>query len=78
MVEAGAKEVSDEEMLKALEKSHEIIKKICEAQIDYLEKYKKSFGITEPKIEYNLPDEELYKVIYDYLTEDKLEVLYNK
>jgi polyribonucleotide nucleotidyltransferase len=43
MVEAGAKEVSDEEMVKALEKSHEIIKKICEAQIDYLEDFKKLF-----------------------------------
>jgi polyribonucleotide nucleotidyltransferase len=43
MVEAGAKEVSDEEMIIALEKSHEIIKKICEAQIDYLENFKELF-----------------------------------
>ena len=47
---AGAKlekelktEVSDEEMISALEKSHQIIKKICEFQIDFIEDYKKIF-----------------------------------
>jgi polyribonucleotide nucleotidyltransferase len=40
MVEAGAKEVSDAEMVKALEYSHNIIKEICLVQNTYLEKYK--------------------------------------
>ncbi|MDR2640296.1 MAG: hypothetical protein LBC61_03010 [Candidatus Peribacteria bacterium] len=61
-----------------MEKSHEIIKKICLAQNDFVEEFKKLFGIPSVKVVYNLPDEELYKVIKDYLTEDKLERLYNK
>jgi polyribonucleotide nucleotidyltransferase len=36
MVEAGAKEVSDEEIVLALEKSHSILKKICEIQNDFI------------------------------------------
>jgi len=43
MVEAGAKEVSDAEMLKGLEFAHKIIKEMCEAQLDYISDYKKSF-----------------------------------
>jgi polyribonucleotide nucleotidyltransferase len=43
MVEAGAKEASDAEMIKALEYSHNIIKEICEAQNDYMSKYKKLY-----------------------------------
>lgn len=78
MVEAEASEASDEEMMKALEKSHEIIKQICEAQLDYMLYFKKLFGIAEPEISYNLPNEELYKIIKNYLTEDKLDVLYDK
>jgi polyribonucleotide nucleotidyltransferase len=43
MVEAGAYEVSDEEIISALEKSHQIIKNICKAQLDFIEDYKKIF-----------------------------------
>ncbi|MDR1987814.1 MAG: hypothetical protein LBQ24_03495 [Candidatus Peribacteria bacterium] len=65
-------------MVKALEKSHEIIKKICLIENDFLEEYKKLFGISKVKVVYNLPDEELYEIVKNYLTEDKLERLYNK
>lgn len=78
MVEAWAKEVSDEEMIKALEKSHEIIKEICKAQEDYISEYKKSFWIPTPKVSFNLPNEELYEVVKNFLTEEKMEVLYDK
>ena len=76
MVEAGAKEVSDEEMLKVLEYSHNIIKEICKAQNDYIEEYKKLFWIWEIKVVYNLPDESLYELVKEFLTEEKLECLY--
>ncbi len=78
MVEAGAFEVSDEEMVSALEKSHEIIKKICEAQNDFINDYKKLFWIPEVKVVYNKPDETLYEEVKQFLTEEKMEVLYNK
>ncbi len=41
MVEAGAKEVDDETMLKALEMAHIEIKKICQLQLDFTQKYNK-------------------------------------
>lgn len=78
MVEAGAQEVSDEEMLMALEKSHEIIKKICKFQEDFVEEYKKEFSIEKIEMTFNKPDETLYEEVRWFLTEEKLEVLYNK
>ncbi|MDD3646442.1 MAG: polyribonucleotide nucleotidyltransferase [Candidatus Gracilibacteria bacterium] len=78
MVEAGAKEVTDKEMLDALEYAHIIIKEMCNAQIDYITSYKKEFGIPEVKIIYNLPNELLYEKVKLFLTEEKLEDLYGK
>lgn len=78
MVEAWANEVSDEDMILALEKAHEIIKKLCEAQIDYIEEYRKNFWIAEVKVTYNLINDELFAFIKNYLSDDKMEVLYDK
>lgn len=78
MVEAGAYEVSDEEIISALEKSHQIIKNICKAQLDFIEDYKKIFWITEVEATYNKPDESVYGEVKEFLTEEKMEVLYNK
>ncbi len=78
MVEAWANEASDEEMVDALEKSHEIIKQICNAQIDFIDEYKKVFPIEEAVVKYNVPDESLYDLVKDFLSEEKMEVLYNK
>ena len=78
MVEAAAKEASDKQMLDALAKSHEIIKKIIEAEKDYLALYKDKYWIPEPKVVYNLPNANIYSEIKEFLTEEKLEVLYDK
>lgn len=78
MVEAGAYEVSNEEMILALEKSHEIIKKICQAQIDFIEEYKKVFEIVEAKAVYNKPDITVYDEVKEFLTSEKMEVLYER
>jgi len=78
MVEAAAKEASDKQMLDALAKSHEIIKKIIEAEKDYLVLYKDKYLIPEPKVVYNLPNADIYSEIKEFLTEEKLEVLYDK
>lgn len=76
MVESAWNEVSQEEMMMWLEFSHKIIKELCNAQIDYISDYKTNFGIPEVKCFYNLPDESLFDKISDFLTEEKLEVLY--
>ncbi len=78
MVEAEAKEVSDDEMVKALEKSHAIIKEICKAQNDYIKNYEKNFGIEKAEAYYNVPDDSIYSLVKDFLTDDKMDVLYDK
>nr|MDD3720630.1 polyribonucleotide nucleotidyltransferase [Candidatus Gracilibacteria bacterium] len=77
MVEAESKEVSDDEMMKGLEFAHNIIKKICEAELDFIKNYEKTFGICKVEEFYNKPDETLYSSVKEFLTEDKLEGLYN-
>ena len=77
MVEADGKEVSEADMLKTLAKAHEIIKELCNAQLDFMKSFETQFGIPTPKIVYNLPDETLYEVVSNFLTEEKLEILYN-
>lgn len=78
MVEAGANEVSDDEILKGLEFAHNIVKDICNAQIDFIKDYKEQFGIPEITATFNNPDVSLYWVVKEFLTDDKLECLYEK
>ncbi|MEA2439401.1 MAG: polyribonucleotide nucleotidyltransferase, partial [Thermoleophilaceae bacterium] len=78
MVEAGAKEVSEQEILDALDIAHGEIKKLCEAQLELRKKAGK------PKAEVEVPqvDEDLYNQIKERFgdaireatqVEDKLE-----
>jgi polyribonucleotide nucleotidyltransferase len=76
MVEAQSNEVSDDEMMKALEFAHKVIKQLCVAQIDYIAEYTDKFGICKVKECYNKPDETLYEKVKEYLTEEKLNSLY--
>lgn len=78
MVEAGWKEVSNEEMLKTLEYAHGLIKEICNAQIDFNKDFEASFGIPEFTPTFNNPDESLYAKVSEFLSYEKLEALYNK
>jgi len=79
MVEAGANEVDNTQMLAALTHAHNLVKKLCNAQLDFITAYEKQFGEIK-KIEptLNNPDVSLYEKVQDYLTEEKLETLYNK
>lgn len=78
MVEAGANEVSNAEMVATLSKAHDIIKDLCEAQQDFLADYEKQFGIKKIEPTFNNPDVSLYEKVQAFLTEEKLEVLYGK
>jgi len=60
MVEAGANEVGDADMLAGLEFAHNIVKDICNAQIDFIKDYKEQFGIPEITATFNNPDASLY------------------
>jgi polyribonucleotide nucleotidyltransferase len=65
-------------MMAGLEYSHKLIKDICNAQIDFIEDYKKQFGIPEVIATFNNPDVSLYELVKEFLTEEKLECLYEK
>jgi len=79
MVEAGANEVTNEQMLAALDHAHWLVKDLCNAQLDFIANYEKQFGeIRKIVPTLNNPDVSLYEKVKAYLTEDKLETLYNK
>lgn len=79
MVEAGANEVTNEQMLAALDHAHSLVKDLCNAQLDFIADYEKQFGeIRKIVPTLNNPDVSLYEKVQSYLTEEKLEALYNK
>ncbi len=71
MVEAGAKEVSEKEMLEALIFGHEHIKVLCEFQ----EKIINEIGQAKVEVELAHIDEELEKSVRDYATKDMLKAI---
>lgn len=68
MVEAGAKEVSEADMLEALMFGHEAVKELCEFQ----KKIAKEIGVEKMEYEYLEISDELRKEVYD-LAADKLD-----
>ncbi len=79
MVEAGANEVTNDQMLAALAHAHSLVKELCNAQLDFIADYIKQFGeIKKIEATLNNPDVSLYEKVQAYLTEEKLEALYNK
>ncbi|MBT3726817.1 hypothetical protein HOF65_06965 [bacterium] len=65
-------------MLKTLEFGHSAIKEICNAQNDFMSDYEKQFGIPEFTATFNNPDVTLYERVKEFLTNEKLEAIYNK
>ncbi len=76
MVESSWKEVSQDEMMKWLEFAFGIIQEFCHAQIDFINEYKKQFGIWEITAYYNVHDEALFDKVALFLTDEKLNSLY--
>lgn len=70
MVEGESKEISEADMLEALKRAHEAIKKQCELQIELTKAVNKT---EKRKYEHELKDEslrdELYKTLYDKVYE---------
>lgn len=73
MVEAGAKEISDEKMIEAIQLAHEEIKKLCALQDELKKQAGKEF--TKEAI-YKLPDEQLYEELKAQITPAQLDGLY--
>lgn len=74
MVEAGAKEVSEETMLAALELAHRHIRKICKLQEELFS------GLKRESIKMTLTEEnaEARKVVTSWVTQEKLDAVYGK
>ena len=71
MVEAGAKQVSEKDMLGALMFGHEHIKMLCEFQ----EKIREEIGKEKVEVELAKIDEELEKAVREFATERMYEAL---
>lgn len=72
MVEAGANEISEEEMLKAILFGHEEIKKI----VAWIEEIQKEVGKEKQNVELRLPSEDLANVVKEY-AKDKIPYIYD-
>ncbi|MEG2002149.1 MAG: polyribonucleotide nucleotidyltransferase [Clostridia bacterium] len=62
MVEAGAQEISDDEMIKAISFGHEEIKKIC----DFIAEIQKEIGKPKKDIEYYTIPDEITSAVREY------------
>ena len=71
MVEAGASELSEEEMLDALMFGHEAIKKLCEFEESII----KEVGKEKRVIELYAPDKDIEKDIYDRIGEKMVKAI---
>jgi len=71
MVEAGCKEVSEEDMLEALMFGHEAIKELCAIQEDIISE----IGIPKIEVELAKLDENIVKEVSEDITTDMLEAI---
>ena len=71
MVEAGAQELSEKDMLDALLFGHEQIKKLCDFQQEIID----AIGIPKKELVIAQIDEELEKSVRDYATKDMLDAI---
>ena len=71
MVEAGCREVSEEDMLEALMFGHEAIKELCVIQEDIISE----IGVTKIEVELAKLDENIVKEVSEDITKDMLEAI---
>lgn len=71
MVEAGAAELSEDEMLDAIMFGHEAIKKLCDFQIEIA----KEIGKAKREVSLYAPDPEITKDIYDRIGEKMVKAI---
>ena len=76
MVEAGAHEVSDTEMLGALEYAHSLVRELCDAQEDFLVQYRASHMIPVLELVCVSEDEALAAQVEAYVTSEMMTPLF--
>lgn len=78
MVEAAAKEVTEDVMLEALQLAHVEIKKICQLQLDFAKEYKSQNEVKDIKPTVILPSEEAVKAVADLVDDKTLDSINGK
>ncbi|MDP2691455.1 MAG: polyribonucleotide nucleotidyltransferase [bacterium] len=73
MVEAGAKQITDDQMIAAIQLAHDEIKKLCALQEELRKKAGRELG---HELVLNLPDETLYIELQEMITAEQLDGLY--
>jgi len=77
MVEAGAKEITEEKMLDALDLAHAEIKKICQLQLDLVKAYgAKDLAESGKEIVIRKPDETVMEELKKVISDAELDTLY--
>jgi polyribonucleotide nucleotidyltransferase len=77
MVESQGQEVSNDLMVRAFEYAHEIIKTLCNAQIDFVSEYVKVHALPETVLTIVDTDPEVIAKVKDIVTESEIKSLYN-
>ncbi len=77
MVESSASEIDDVLMLQAFSFAAEIIREICEAQLDFVASYKKTHELPVITLTCKVLDETLKNQVYDLVTEERVQRLFN-
>ncbi len=78
MVESQGQQVSDEDLMRAFEFAHGVVREICAAQLDFVAEYKKTHEIREFTFDKLQPIEGLKEKVYAHLSPEILEPLYFK
>lgn len=78
MVESQAQQVSDEDLMKGFEFAHDLVKQICQAQLDFVADYKKTHEIREFVFDKRQPTSGLAEKVITLLSPEVLEPLYFK
>jgi len=76
MVESQCNQVDDKIMLEAFDKAFAYIKELCQAQLDFVEVYKKTYEL--PKVELIVKEKEtaMYEKAFAMVSKERMEKLY--
>lgn len=76
MVESQGKEVDNEIMIRAFEFGQKIVSELCEAQKDFIAKYKQAHEITQKELKFAEENPEIEKFVKKYLQKSDIDGLY--
>lgn len=76
MVESQGQEVDDETMIRAFEFAHQCVRELCQAQMDFLEKYRAVYPISTTEITVREPDHAIESRVEAIITSEQIEAVF--